>query len=429
MHDDSPSLTITPSGAALDTLLRIRADRSGPGAIVAITTTQLDARGRRWTASAKFVADGDGVVDTTSDAPLTGSYEGVDAMGLVWSMTREERPPAGIPAGTLGPAVLHVTAQSARGTVEASADRARLPHGVRRVPMAAPGVVGVLFHPEAGGPHPGILLLGGSEGGLHEIDAALLAAHGFSVLALAYFGMDGVPAALVEVPLESFGVAIALMLAHDQVRGDRVGVLGGSRGGEAALLVGATFPHVGAVVSTVGSGLVTAGIPRLPGMLDILRANVPSWTWRGRPVPYLPYTVDRDLIDQLEAGEPVELARAFRPDLASRHDITVATIPVEQIRGPVLLLSADDDRSWPSAHLSEIAAQRLMRLRHPFPFLHVRYPDAGHPIAPPPYGPVELVAPGPGVRFTMGGTIPATSSARADAWLRTIEWLAEHLPH
>ncbi len=365
---------------------------------------------------------------TTSDAPLTGTYEGVDPMGLVWSMTRQERPPAGIPGGVLGAQVLQVSAQSLRGTVDASVSRARLPDGVRRVPVVAPGVVGVLFHPEAGGPHPGILLLGGSEGGLHEIDAALLAGHGFSVLALAYFGQEGVPAALVELPLESFGLAIELMLAHEQVRGDRVGVLGGSRGGEAALLVGATFPQVGAVVSTVGSGVITAGIPRRPGLLDTLRTSLPSWTWRGRPLAYLPYTVDRDLIEQVDSGRPVELARAFRPDLASRHDIAAATIPVERIGGPVLLLSADDDRSWPSAHLSEIAAQRLMRQRHPYPFQHVRYPTAGHGIAPPPYGPVELVVPGPGVRFALGGTVAATGAARADAWLRTIEWFAEHLP-
>jgi dienelactone hydrolase len=428
MLDDAPSLTITPAGAALDTPLRIRVEGAGPGAILAITTSQLHAGGRSWSASAKFVADEQGVVDTTSDAPLTGSYEGVDAMGLVWSMIRQDRPPSGMPGSLLDPAVLRVTAQSARGTVEASSTRARLPDGVQRIPVTAPGVIGVLFHPETGGPHPGVLLLGGSEGGLHEMDAALLAAHGFSVLALAYFGTEGVPAALVEVPLESFGTAIELMLAHAEVRGDRVGVLGGSRGGEAALLVGATFPRVGAVVSTVGSGLVTAGIPRLPGLLDILHANVPSWTWRGRPVPFLPYVVDRELIDQVESGGPVELARAFRPDLASRRDIAVATIEVEHIRGPVLLLSADDDRSWPSAHLSEIAAQRLMRVGHPFPYQHVRYTTAGHAIAPPPYGPTDLVVPGPGVGFAMGGTIAATSAARADAWLRTIEWFTEHLP-
>jgi pimeloyl-ACP methyl ester carboxylesterase len=193
-------------------------------------------------------------------------------------------------------------------------------------------------------------------------------------------------------------------------------------------LVGATFPRVGAVVSTVGSGLITPGIPRMSGLLDMLRADAPPWTWRGRPLPYLGHTVDEALIDELESGAPVELARAFRPDLARRHDLAAATTPVERIRGPVLLLSADDDRVWPSAHLSEIAAQRLMRGPFAFPFQHIRYASAGHGIALPPYGPTELTMPGPGVRFALGGTVAATSAARADAWLRTIEWFSEHLP-
>ena len=349
-------------------------------------------------------------------------------MGLVWSMTRQDLPPSGMPGPLLGPAILRVTAQSTRGSAEASVHRARMPVGLMRVRVEAPGVVGVMFHPESGGPHPGVLLLGGSEGGMHEIDAALLAAHGFAVMALAYFGVDGVPRSLVELPLESFGSAIDLMLTQPEVRGDRVGVLGGSRGGEAALLVGATFPRVGAVVSTVGSGLVTAGIPRSPDLLDILRTDLASWTWRGRPLPFLRYTVDRELIDEVASGAPVALARAFRPDLASRHELAAAAIEVARIAGPVLLLSADEDRCWPSAHLSEIAAQRLMRGPYRFPFGHIRYPSAGHGIAAPPYGPTEQVAPGPGVPFTMGGSVAATSSARSDAWLRTIEWFAEHLP-
>jgi dienelactone hydrolase len=122
------------------------------------------------------------------------------------------------------------------------------------------------------------------------------------------------------------------------------------------------------------------------------------------------------------------MTRAFRPDLASRRDLAAAAIPVERIRGPVLLLSAGDDRGWPSSELSDIALRRLERHAHPFPFQHVRYPDVGHALSTPPYGPTELVVPGSGVRFALGGTVPATSRARADAWLRTIEWFAEHLP-
>ena len=68
-----PRLTVSPSEPALDTLLRIRTAGTAPGAIVLISASQLDSGGRRWQAVASFVADDEGVVDTTSDAPLAGS--------------------------------------------------------------------------------------------------------------------------------------------------------------------------------------------------------------------------------------------------------------------------------------------------------------------------------------------------------------------
>lgn len=45
------------------------------------------------------------------------------------------------------------------------------------------GLVGVLCARAGDRPAPGVLLLGGSEGGLHERDARALAAEGFTVLA------------------------------------------------------------------------------------------------------------------------------------------------------------------------------------------------------------------------------------------------------
>lgn len=418
-----------PTGPTLDTPLHIEAAGAEAGAFVTLTASQLDDGGRTWRASAVFVADDDGRVDVTSDAPFSGSYETIDPMGLVWSMTRTDDRPQGRPLSPLAPVTLRVTASVAAGIpVHASIERARQPDGIVREPITAPGVVGVLFRPANDGPWPGVVLLGGSEGGLHELDAALLAGHGFSVLALAYFGAPGLPDALVELPLETFVTAMGLLVAHPQVRGDRVGLLGGSRGGEAALLVAALAPGlVAAVVSVVGSGIVTAGIPHDPDLATMLSTDRASWTWRGRALRHLPYVPGVALRDPGEIDAPLALRDAFRPDLASANDIAAASIPVERIEGPVLLLSSEDDRMWPSTPLSEIAARRLARAGR-FPFQHVQYPRAGHGIVPPPFGPVTRIVPGPGVRFDLGGEPAATSDARADAWSRTVAWFAEHLP-
>lgn len=67
------------------------------------------------------------------------------------------------------------------------------------------------------GPFPGIIDLFGGIGGLVEFRASLLAAHGFAVLALAYFAYEDLPKPLLEVDLEYFEEAADLLLAHPKV--------------------------------------------------------------------------------------------------------------------------------------------------------------------------------------------------------------------
>lgn len=104
-----------------------------------------------------------------------------------------------------------------------------------------------------------------------------------------------------------------------------------------------------------------------------------------------------ELERRVSAGEPVELSQVFLPSLTDHAAVAAATIPVERIQGATLLISARDDRSWPSAALSEIAMSRFAQRRHPRPYRHITYQLASHLIAPPPYGPTtDTVMPGAG---------------------------------
>jgi dienelactone hydrolase len=425
-----PSIQVGPEHPLLDTPLEVRLAGLPPRGAVTVAASMHDQLGRRWAARASFRADDSGAVEVARQPPVAGGYDCADPMGLIWSMTPEQGTGASVPAGgRLAPQAVTFTVEvDGRQVAAATVERLRLAPGIRRQVVREHGLVGTLFTREDGEPRPGVVVLGGAEGGLHEPDAALLAAHGFTALALAYFGVDGVPAGLVEVPLEYFEAAIDLLRGQERVQGERLAVIGGSRGGEAALLVGATFPNVRAVVSTVGGGLMTQGIPPGGDLLGILSEQVPSWTLRGRPLPFLPCSVTPELRRQVHAGEPVDLSLAFLPGLDDPSAVAGAIIPVERIQGAVLLLSCGDDRGWPSVALSRLACDRLTGARHPHPDRHVSYPTAGHPIAPPPYGPTtELAAPGPGVRFAMGGTAAANAAAREDAWRQALRFLREHL--
>ncbi|NUT98737.1 MAG: hypothetical protein HOY78_42720, partial [Saccharothrix sp.] len=332
-------ILVTPQSAPLDTTLEIKVVGLEPDAETTVRATTGDRA-----AEAVFRADERGVVDLTRHAPVEGSYDGVDPMGLFWSMTRTGDEP--------GPTLVEVD-----GVGKVEVERLSVPPGLRRTEVTENGLVGVLYEPDDGDVHPGVIVLAGSEGGLHEDDAALLARYGFAALALAYFGADGLPDDLVDIPLEYFGTALTYL-------GDRrIGVVGGSRGGELALLVGATYPRVNAVVSVVGSGVVTQCVGPGTRLLEKLDLEAASWTHRGRPLPYLPYTVPDELRRRVVDGDPVPLALAFDLSDGIPED---TEIPVERINGGVLLLSSGRDQSWPCVELSAVAERRLAEHHHPF---------------------------------------------------------------
>ena len=422
----TPYIAVTPARPSLDTELRIRLGGLPPRTEVTVRATHRDPRGRGWASAARYTSDPGGRLDLHQDAPVSGSYTGTDPMGLIWSMEPVDEPDPGAPVDVRAPSALSLTVEVGdREVAWTRVERLRIPDGMVRTEVRDGGLVGVLYHPEAGGRLPGVLMLGGSEGGLHEDDAALLAAHGYAVLALAYYGLPGLPPTLRDIPVEYFGRALDLLRAHPRVEGDRLAVTGGSKGGEAALLIASTYPHVRAAASVVGSGVLTQGISqdvRTGSFLDIVRTPVPNWTWQGRPLPYLPNVATIELEKRIEAGEPVSLLMVFEPGLRLTEQLAAATIPVERITGAVLLLSTEDDQGC-GVEFHEIAARRLADR-----CTHVVYPGAGHSIAAPPYGPTtQKLWPGPGVTFTAGGTPAADARARAGAWQATLTFLADHL--
>jgi dienelactone hydrolase len=256
--------------------------------------------------------------------------------------------------------------------------RARLPReitppavGVRQERVARDGIDGTLFTPPGHGPHPGVLVFGGSEGGDSMVDVAgLLAAHGYTTLSLAYFAEPGLPRHLLNVPLEYFARALRVLRRQPGV--DRVATLGASRGGEASLLVAATFPRL------VGGAIALAPSDRVQASPVDFRS--PAWTYRGRPVPRRP-------------------------------------IALRRIAGPVLAASAGDDRVWPSWLFVEHIHERLASAQS------VNYLNAGHDFC----SAVPYIA-GPTDQDTFGGTAAASAAARADIWRRILRFLANLQP-
>ncbi|MGH9939034.1 MAG: acyl-CoA thioester hydrolase/BAAT C-terminal domain-containing protein [Blastocatellia bacterium] len=404
----SPVIQIEPDQALVDEAVKIRLAGLAPKQHVTLKASMTDNRGHLWQSSAEFDADQKGVVDLTRQAPAQGGYTGVDPMGLFWSMKMVSKPqaPGAAAHALLTPVVMKFELES-EGKIVATANLTRLfmAPGVRFTDVTDDGLVARLYEPEKGGPHPGLIVLGGSEGGIASAEgqAAILASRGYAALAVAYFGMEGLPKNLVEVPLDYMKKAVDWMGKRNTVARGRLGAIGGSKGGELALLMAARFPELKAVVAYVPSNVVWAGIG----------GNGSSWSYQGKPLPYAPY-------GKIAAGQPFTVGRLYVAGLENKEAVAEASIPVERINGPVLLISGKDDQLWPSAVMAEMIMARLKERKHKHKFESLSYEGAGHAIGYRHWPTTHTIGIG---SMALGGAPAANAKAQADSWPKVLRFL------
>jgi hypothetical protein len=277
----TPRLAVIPRVAQVDDSINIRLRDVQPGTEVTIRAELPNPFGSPFRSQATFRADGRGEVDAATLAPLTGRYRGADPMGLVWSATGEGGIDGLIASESIGvfhPDTLRFTASvDGRKIASARVVSQILTSTIHHTSLRAHGLYGEFFGPATKGPAPGILVFGGSEGGLQayvQREAELLAAHGYASLALAYFREPGLPTQLVRIPLEYFGRALDWLAARHGVDRNRLAVMGTSRGGELSLLLASLYPQLKAAISYSGSGRIYD---------TPYQRGVPAWMWRGKP--------------------------------------------------------------------------------------------------------------------------------------------------
>jgi dienelactone hydrolase len=263
----------------------------------------------------------------------------------------------------------------------------------------AAGFVGTICTPEGSGRHPVVIVLGGSGGGDRLAPfARRFAERGYVSASVAYFGLRGLPSELTLIPVETVGTALVEIAQRPDVDLRRIGIFGDSKGGELALLAASTYPDIHAVVGLVPSPFAWSAIPRpIAGAMPMMAQA--SWSIGGKPVRFVPFDPVRT-----ETGRD-----AFDVSMERhRGAIPGAMFHLENIRGPVLFLAADDDAVWDSPQQSQIGMDYLRAHNHPYPDTYVHFPHAGHAFL--------FASPSqPQTRF--GGTAAGNVAAEAQGWI------------
>ena len=409
VQDDQPV-----ARAQIGAPISVQVEGMPKGAAVTLRAS-MRTRDQAYASWATFTADAAGHVDTQTQAPIEGTWSGADPDAIVWSMAKVSSAPIDLDRFDIRVVAEVGGKEMAAGTLV----RFHASDTIRRVSISSPAR-GVLYAPTDAPARGALLVLGGDAPGVTEAEsvAAWWATRGYVALALAHFGEGALPATRTEIPLEYFERAIDWLAAQPEVSGKRIVAMGASRGGELALLLGATSSKLGGVVAEAPSGVVWGAASG-----DGEKA---TWTYRGAPVAWVPSS---GAAPSVAVGADGELVYRYAPayesalDAATPAALSAAVTHVERTLGPVLLFAGDDDGFWPACDLSKISYDRLVDASHLAQYgdYMICYPGAGHVLGLPgmPTTDVSVVYDVTLRRWlSLGGTPQGTARAQRDIYRR-----------
>lgn len=341
-------------------------------------------------AEAVFQADNKGRISIDSAAPIHGTYTGIDPLGLLWSGTR-----LALDGSTNLPITQSVHLQSSTDILfKIEAPSLGVGKSVETVihltdgsdlldiqTVSLPGLNGVFARPGAksSSPLPAIILLHGSEGGSNasaRVTAIRFAQLGYAAFALNYFawpgsGLDNVPQALVNIPVEGLATVRTWLMSQSNVDAQTLAIWGASKGAELALVGAAHYGWIHRVVACVPSNAVWSGFGRPPAAGEVYS----SWSIDGKGLPYIPYDNFQDALDRKVSSLFVHQRSLNK---ASPEQRVAARIPIERSDARFLLLAATKDVMWPSATMTNDIESSLRTAHKESAVKSLIFPEASH---------------------------------------------------
>jgi uncharacterized protein len=251
------------------------------------------------------------------------------------------------------------------------------------------------FPPTGEDKNVAIILIGGSEGGLpNYYRVERFNKLGYPCLVVGYFGTKSTPDRLEMIPLDYFEEVINTYKSKPEGRDKKIVVYGGSKGGELALLLASKFKQIQGVIAGVPSSVVFQGIGG---------RRVSSWSYKGEQIPFVPYAPFD--YSKIVNSQYVEL---YRLSLEQTDAVKKALINVENINGPILLITGKEDKMWPSSQMADMIIKRLDEKNFPFWYKHFAYQNAGHSFSD---------------HSTLGGTAEGNKQAGIDSEKRIFDFL------
>ncbi|WP_341479995.1 acyl-CoA thioester hydrolase/BAAT C-terminal domain-containing protein [Clostridium tyrobutyricum] len=331
------------------------------------------------------MADEYGNVDLSKSPSQSGTYTGINSMGLFNTMQLVNENSNGRLTRKIDdiPLYKYYTIQlivESNGTELCKKEIIRYYQSgnTKSETITGSGFQGRFFYNKDTEKKPGIIVLSGSDGGIEKAQtiAQLFSEHGYNSLALSYFGLEGLPETIDKIPVEYIENSINWLKRQPNINKDKLAIYGRSKGGEMALVAAFLFPQITAVIANTPSSHVFEGFK-----LNHMGSHTSSWTYNNSELPFisLKFTdVIKFVIKKIFHPKTIQPKDIYSHNIKNNKINKKAEIKTEKINGNILLLSAGKDEIWPSNIFCENIIERCSDFGFQNECIHYNYPDSGH---------------------------------------------------
>ncbi|AET67933.1 lysophospholipase [Desulfosporosinus orientis DSM 765] len=380
--------------------------------------------GEEFSSYAVFEVGETGEVDFDQAEPVAGTYKARTSMGLIYSLRLSKSAGKNIAENISieKPIRINLGLEASSEQKEIQLIRYFAAKNLIIKPVSD-GFTGQLFYRENSCDKT-ILMLGGSDGQMESLAliAGPLASRGFNVLSVPYFGVEGLPEKLEEVPLEYFEKIFHWLETNAITKAEEIYLHGTSKGGELALLLASRYPRIKKVAAVEPHAYC---FQALDGLMS--GKNVSSWSYQGKSIPFI--EVDNNIFfeDQKKAvgaGMPFGFAGTYQKSLERAGNKEEARIKIENSEADILLICGEKDNIWNSYDACSELLQVLKRHNYRHSVQLLSYENMGHPMPVPFVIPLSLTLEMPvnGGLFSSGGTVEGNARGQYESFRKTIEF-------
>ena len=246
------------------------------------------------------------------------------------------------------------------------------------------GFYGV-YYPLADTKHAMIVMAGdASDDHLAKCVVKWVQKHGCAALAMS---ADVKDYGCHSFPLERFEKAAEFLTAKGY---EKIGIIGASTTGMIALAAASHYPIFTLTIALSPCDFIMEGFYQdgLDGARERPGDNEPTLTFEGKPLPYLPYAWShpeywQKLQEEAKSGGDLIASRKMFDESERRHPLQEEErIPIENIRGTVACIGAEDDVLWDTCRYIRRMEARLKEKEHECTFHGWTYRYGTHFIFP-----------------------------------------------